>query len=78
MRIINLLTNHSQGDSDLTAVGALHPHQHPLPSPLQAFLCCSSPAPISLWSADTHLSSLSRTDPGTAITDISQASLNIP
>ncbi len=72
MRIINLLTNHSQGEKDLIAVGAFNPHQHPLPSPLQAFLCCSSPAPISLWSADTHLSSLPCSDPGTAIPDVSQ------
>ena len=70
MRIINLLINHSQGDKDIIAVGA--PHQHPLPSPLQAFLCCSSPAPISLWSADTHLSSLPCSDPGTEIPDVSQ------
>ena len=70
MRIINLLINHSQGDKDIIAVGA--PHQHPLPSPLQAFLCFSSPAPISLWSADTHLSSLSCSGPGTAIPDVSQ------
>ena len=45
---------------------------------LPSVLSRDSPAPISLWSADTHLSSLPCSDPGTAIPDVSQASLNVP
>ena len=58
---------HSQGDKDLSSVGAFQPWQHPRPSAPQAVLCCPMRVPVSLHTVGILPTSLPCSHPGMSL-----------